>query len=130
MRWLGIFLITVSLLVQAQLPRTTMTFQYQSCPQTSYFCLDPKGTEFGIVGPVNMWYNPDERQCIPSPRSRNDACNLITKLCNDTYPSRCEGDCLGGHSVTYSLERSCSGVTPISPDTSEPDVRHELWFIK
>lgn len=100
------------------------------CSPTSYYCLDPSGTSFNIVGPVNMWYSTAERACIASPHSHGDACFYVTQLCNRTYPDRCNGDCLPGDSVDYVLEKSCRRSTPISPSSSEPDVRHEIWFIK
>lgn len=100
----------------------------QDCSPTSYFCLDPAGTEFTIVGPVNMWYSNAEKRCIPSPYSKQDGCLQITKLCNSTYPDKCHGDCLAGNSVGYDLELSCRAAAPISPSSSKPEEHHEIWF--
>lgn len=98
------------------------------CSQTSYYCIDPQGVPFATVGPITMWYNRVEQGCIPSPVSHVDGCVQVTQICNNLYPQRCKNDCLAGDSVSYVQERSCTGITPISPQTSVPNIVHDVYF--
>lgn len=121
------FLLLLSALTIIVVAQTSWSQPVSS--QSSFHCLDPSGTEFNIVGPVNTWYSRAERGFIASPHSKADACIHITKLCNSTYPEICQNDCLAGNAVG-NIDRTCRDATPISPANSAPDVRHEVWFIK
>lgn len=99
------------------------------CSPTTYRCLSPHGTEFGIVGPVNMWYSLQESGCVPSPRNLVDGCTYVAQMCNRTHPNICQGDCLAGSALSYSQERSCTGVVAMSPPSSEQksNLKVEFW---
>jgi len=117
---ISLALLIPNLLVMAQ----------QEGPPTSYYCLSPSGDPIGIVGPVKMWYNQADTSMMASPHTLRDSCVYVTQLCNSRFPEKCHGDCLPGHAVSYTIEPSCVNSTPISPYQSEPQIKHELWFIR
>lgn len=123
MKWMGVLV-----LVLTTGPALAAVSEAQCSPAT-YYCLSPQGAEFGVVGNVMMWHDPEEGNCIPSPHSHYDGCSYVAQLCNKAYPRICQNDCLAGRASSYTLEKSCEGVHPLSPDTTipTPTQRQEWW---